>query len=1130
MRFIRTAALCLFTAFIATTLLPAQETTGTIGGTVLDSSGAPVPGATVSITAQDRNIEVRTTKTDAAGNYSAPQLLVGKYSVSVEAQGFKTSVKKDITLNASDSLNISVRLEVGDVKDTVTVEAAPFQVQLQHGAVQSNTINGTQIRELALVTRNYEQLVQLMPGVSSASVDQLYVGVTLPSGATATVPFAINGARNSMNAWLVDGADNIDRGSNQTTLNTPSVDAIAEFTVQRSGFSAESGRAGGAMIQVVTKSGTSQFHGDLYEFVRNSDFAANNFYNNATLQNLGANGKAQVPPLHYNDFGWTLGGPLFIPKVYNKDKNKTFFFFSEEFRRVITYASGTATLPETGWLNGNFATPVCTSYASNGTTCNTTGTSITNIDPVAREYIKDIFSRLALSPTTNTLVSQFRNVYNFEQELYKLDHVFSPKLAVSARFLRDQIPTTEPQGLFTGDPVPGVAITNTNSPGHQWTFKGQSSFTPTFLNEIGYNYSYGAIVSNPTGLINSTASPDIKTTLPFPVTLTQVPSLAFTSGTSLLGEGPYRDFNRDYNIFDNVTKIWREHTMKFGFTYNRYQKTENLAGDSNAGTFSFTSATSTTPAGTALFAQSFANFLTGNVATFSQTSLDITPDIRANQYEMYAQDSWRIRSNLTLDFGVRYSNFRQPIDAKHEMNNFDPAAFNYSAVPALTSGGLLTINAQNYTNGIIIANQNSPFGSKVSTQDNLNFAPRFGFAWDPFGKQRTSIRGGFGMFYDATLYGSFEQNIFANPPFVNAVSISNVTLDDPAGGAINVSNTPKALHGTPINFKTPYTQQWSMEIDHQITATTLFSVAYVGTKGTHLLGIVDINQLPPNYAYTSGFVPTTTNFTSTASELPLNLLRPYPGYNAINSLESWFNSNYNALQVTAQKRFKGDSQINANYTWSRNLTDNGSDRSNAPQSTYYFNKGEYGPATFDRTQIFNLNAIYMLPFYRTQQGAIGKTLGGWQASAIAQYYTGLPYTVTTSSSDPAAVGLLGSSASSARPDLVCNPYANWTSTRTSWFNTACFPNPALGQHHLGDEGRGVLRGPGYEGWSIALSKAVAFGAEAGYRLVIRGEASNAFNHTNPSTFGSTNNTSSLFGTITGYRDPRIVQLSGKFYF
>jgi len=1128
MRFTSKAALCFCAAILATLPLAlAQETTGTIGGTVLDPSGAPVPGAAVSITAQDKKIQIRTTTTDSVGNYSAPLLPVGSYSVSVEAKGFKTAVKKDIVLNASDALTIGFKLDVGDVKETVTVEAAPLQVQLQHGAVQSNTINGTQIRELALVTRNYEQLVALMPGVSAASVDQLYVGNSLPSGQTATIPFAINGARNSMNAWLVDGADNVDRGSNQTLLNTPSIDAIAEFTVQRSGFAAESGRAGGAMIQVITKSGQSQFHGDLYEFARNNDFAANNYYNNATNVNLGTNGKAQVAPLHYNDFGWTLGGPLFIPKVYNTQKNKTFFFFSEEFRRVIQYATGTATLPTASQINGTFSTPVCTSYT--GSTCNSTATQITKIDPVAAEYVKDIFSKLPLGAASNTVVSQFRNVYNFEQELYKIDHVFGPKLTVSARFLRDQIPTTEPQGLFTGSPVPGVPSTTTNSPGHQWTFKGTSSFTPTWLNEAGYNFSFGAIISNPTGLINSNYSTDIKTTLPFPVTLSQVPGLSFTGGTSITGFGPYRDYNRDHNLFDNMTKIWREHTLKFGMTYNHYQKTENAAGG-NAGAFAFTSATSTTPAGTGLFAQAFANFLQGNVATFSQTSLDLTPDIRANQFELYAQDSWKIRSNLTVEYGIRYSNFRQPIDAKHQMTNFDPAAFTSATIPTLTSGGLLSINAQNYTNGIIIGGQNSPWGSKVSNQDNSDFAPRLGIAWDPFGDGKTSVRAGYGMFYDATLYGSFEQNIFANPPFVNSVSISNVTLDNPAGGTINVSNTPKALHGTPTNFKTPYMQQWSFEIDRQINPSTLFTVAYVGTKGTHLLGYIDINQLPPGFAYSSGFASASTNYTSSASELPLNLLRPYPGYNAINTLQTWFNSNYNSLQTTIQKRFKGQSQVSANYTWSRNLTDNGSDRSNAPQSTYYFNRGEYGPATFDRTHVFNLNAIYELPFFTQQRGLVGKTLGGWQASAIAQYNTGLAYTVTTSSSDPAAVGLLGASGSSARPNLLCNPYSGWTSTRTSWFNTGCFANPASGVHTLGNEGRGVLRGPGYEGWSIALSKAVAFGADARYRFTLRGEASNAFNHTNPSIFGSTNNTSSLFGTITGYRDPRILQVSGKFYF
>lgn len=453
-----------------------QDITGSVVGTVLDASGAGVPNAKVTITNTDRNTVARTLTTDNGGNYTATLLDVGHYSVTVEAKGFKRATEKDINLNVRDQLTVTLKLEVGEVQQEVTVEAGPVQVQLQSGGEQSTTINGSQIRELALITRNYEQLVALMPGVSSNSVDQLYVGTSLPSGVVATIPFAINGARNSGSAWMVDGADNIDRGSNLTLLTTPSIDAIDEFKVARSGYGADMGRAGGGQISVITKSGTNQFHGDAYEFVRNNDFAANNFINNANSLNLGANGKSEVAPLHYNNFGWTLGGPIVIPKIYDarKAKHQTYFFFSEEFRRVITYTSGTATVPTASMINGVFPTAVC--VQSTGSTCNQTATTITNIDPVAKEYIKDIFARAPLPATGSTLVTLFRNVYNFEQELYKIDHTFSPKLQLSARLQRDQIPTQEPTGLFSlGETIPGVGNTSTNAPGRTWVLRGISS-------------------------------------------------------------------------------------------------------------------------------------------------------------------------------------------------------------------------------------------------------------------------------------------------------------------------------------------------------------------------------------------------------------------------------------------------------------------------------------------------------------------------------------------------------------------------------------------------------------------------------------------------------------------------------
>jgi hypothetical protein len=570
------------------------------------------------------------------------------------------------------------------------------------------------------------------------------------------------------------------------------------------------------------------------------------------------------------------------------------------------------------------------------------------------------------------------------------------------------------------------------------------------------------------------------------------------------------------------------HTLRFGFNYNYYQKTENLAGVANAGTFTFTPAS--TPSGATQYQQAFANFLLGNVATFSQTSIDITPDIRAQQYEMFAQDDWRIRPNLTLNVGVRYSLFLQPTDNKNELSTFDPALFNASAVPALTAAGIfVSQNAQTYLNGISIGGQNSPYGQNVSKSDKLNFAPRFGFAWDPLKDGKTSIRGGYGIFYDATLYGTFEQTIFQNPPFVNAVSIPNVALGNPAGGTATVSNSPKYIRGTAVNFDTPYMQQWSFGIDRQFTRTTFVNVSYVGTKGTHLIGIVDLNTVQPGLAYSSGLVPATTTFTS-ANESILNNLRPYKGYGSIGMIEPWFNSNFNSLQVTARKQFSDNASVNFAYTWSHTLTDAQTDRSSSPQNLYNFHDGEYGSGAYDRKQVVNINWVYDLPIFKARKDFVGKALGGWALSGIASMYSGLPYTVTTSGTDPAGLGIIGSSPSSLRPNLTCDPTVGALHTRLSWFNTACFPNPAAGVHTVGNEGRGVIRGPGYQGWSMSASKNVVFGAEGRYRFQLRGEASNVFNHTNPSTFGSLANTSTLFGTITGYRDPRIIQLGAKFYF
>ncbi len=655
-------------------------------------------------------------------------------------------------------------------------------------------------------------------------------------------------------------------------------------------------------------------------------------------------------------------------------------------------------------------------------------------------------------------------------------------------------------------------------------FRGTSTFSPTLLNEAGFAYSFGAIVSNPIGSIGKNNSPDINPTLPFASTLGRIPAISYSGYlSSITGFGPYQDYNRNYNVYDNVTKVLGRHTMKFGFTYFHYQKTEN-AGGNNAGTFQF--ANTGRPSTATNFQQAWANFLLGNVFQYTQASLDLTPDIRTHQYELYAQDEYRLRSNLTLTYGIRYSQFRQPIDHNGFMTNFDPATYSASsAVQINPANGNVIPNSGNPQDGIIIADKNSPFGSKVANESNKNFAPRIGFAWDPFGDGKTSVRGGYGIFYDSVLFGVYEQNIFANPPYVQSIVLSNTQFATPASGTQVISAAPRSIHGTPVPMSTPYAQNWSLDVQRELPGNWMVDVGYYGNKGTHLLGIVDLNEIPPGLAYSSGLIAPGTPITS-ANSARLNAIRPYQGFVAVNSLETWFNSNYNSLQISAEKRFSEGSFINFAYTWSKNLTDNQTDRGTAPQNPYNIVGGEYGPAQIDRTQVFTVNYVYELPWLKSQEGLLGHVAGGWQISGITTFFTGLPLTVTYSGIDPAGLGFIGPSAASGRPDMVGNPN-NGPQTIAQYYNTSAFALAPSGVIRPGNEGRGVVRGPGVQRWDFSVFK--NFKVTETTRLQFRAEMFNVFNHTNYDSVGTAFGTSS-FGRVLSTRDPRNIQLGLKFLF
>jgi Carboxypeptidase regulatory-like domain len=1212
----------------AMTAARAQETTGSISGTITDNSGAAIKGATVVLTNTDRGQDIRTLTTDSAGFYRGTSLPLGTYTVKVSDGGFKSEAVTGLVLHVNDALTINRTLKIGSTSETVSVQADQVQLNLENGMSQG-LINGTQIRQLALNNRNYEQLLLLQPGVSYGGAnDQLYIGTSLPAGTSNQVAFSIDGSRPTSNNWTLDGADNVDRGANLTLLSYPSVDAIAEFKTLRGTYLAEYGRNASGQIDVVIRSGTNAIHGSAYEFFRNDKFNANAYFNKvATL--------VPRPLLRYNDFGYTLGGPVILPKIYN-GKDKTFFFFSQEIRRVINYATTTALLPTQAEISGDFSqayaltgnvqgpVAVCTSFVQNqaaGTyTCPTYGTKITNISATAQQYIKDIYGKVALTPAQvaanvagkidpHSFIYNQRNVFNDNQEIVRLDHTFGAKLNIYYRFLHDSLPSQEAGGLFNGSAFPGVPQTVTRSPGTQHLGHASYAASPSLVFDAGYAYSFGAVLSSPVGLGAQINSPDIKPNLPYPTTgipsstaLGIIPTVTINGLTSVTNTGVYDDTDHNQNVFGSVTKTLGRHTFKAGFTYNYYQKHENALGNGSPfqqGSFGFTSTNAATISAANLATSgctgcsqpsaadaSLAQFLLGNVNnSFTQGSAALTVNIVQNSIEGYLQDDWKIKPRLTLNLGVRYSYFAQPTDSENLLSNFSPSTFNPTNSMTVSSTGVLCLTGTACANtnglnrgaanptgdpidGVILGTPGSfghasPFGSKVATAQKGNFAPRLGFAYDVFGDARTALRGGFGIAYDQSQVHPYENDGFSNKPFVNVPTIPLTTFDNPGGGTASVQTALPSVQGFSTNYKTPYTMQYSLDVQQAISPTFMLDVGYFGSMSRHLEGVVDINTLPPGFFLTKGLSQYTvcpgSGFIATTCEQQLNQIRPYPGYLNVNIVSTIFSANYNGLQVKTTKKFSGLSYIDANYTWSRALTNSINDYSTAPQNVYNIN-GDYGRAVYDRTNILTFDGVYELPWYRDQKGLAGHLIGGWELSSVYTINSGLPLTVTESSgggticyscnvangavqtsvlglanggaaNDSAGLGIMNSpDPASLRPNQVLNPnsgYGQKIHTRQNWFYRPAFVSPGPNDIAVGNEKRGAVEGPGYNRLDIGLFRNFKIRENINFQL--RGEGFNIANHTNWQAVGTTA-TSTALGTVSTARDNRIMQVAGKLTF
>lgn len=1147
--------------------LVAQEITGDIRGIVKDPSGAAISGAAVQVTNTDRNAVLREIKTGADGSYVATSLPVGHYQIAVEAAGFKKLVTKDIVLDVHDHRIVDAQLQVGAAAETVNVEASPVAPELETSA-SSGVLNGTQIRELSVLSRNFIQLVTLQPGVASdMATDQLYVGASNPTGLSNQLNLAINGSRPSQNSFLIDGADDMQRGADLLLLAYPSIDSIAEFKVERANFLPEHGRTSSGEVSVVTRGGTNSFHGSAYEFFRNDKLNANNYFNNLT--------NTARPPMRWNDWGFTIGGPI--------QKNKTFVFYSQEWRHFITYTGFTSgELPSAAEMTGTLPFNVCTAFDASGH-CSALGTSITNIDPTAAAYIKDIYGKLPPANLGDTLVSTNRDLYYYREEAVRVDHNFGQKVSVFGRYSDDSIPTTEPGGLFTGLPLPGVANTQSNEPAHILAAHITAALSNTLVNDAGYTYSWGAISSKPIGTMALANSPDIKPNLPFTTDAGTVPFLSFDFQQGLFGFGPYNSYNTNHSIFDTLSKTVGNHSLKFGGVFHYFTLDENSTNNPSYYIDSLANCGPASPAGctsgppppgnngpNSTFEQNWANFLLGRVHSFSEAQYPLRDLISQKEFEFFGQDEWRIRRNLTLDFGLRYSLFQSPHSTNNLFSTFDAHLYNPALAPAVQGGiggidGGINVpgSAGYYTTqvdpsqltGLIQAGHNSPWGQALAPTQKNDLAPRIGFAWDPRGDGKTSIRGGFGIFYGTNSLDNHEYSQNSNPTFSPANAFYfNTNLTNPTGppSGPNTTTVPPYIYGpNPLAWKPPYTEQFNLDVQHQFTPSTMLDIGYFGNLGRHLMGVVDVNMPRPlafqnisGYcAYYSTYYAEPCFFHASDYQL-LNQNRPYQGYDAINLFSSVYTSSYNGLQAQFQKQFTNNSQVVLNYTWSHDLTD-ASENFRGAQNTYNL-KGDWGNSVFDRRHIFSGSYVYFLPFFKNQQGFAGHTLGGWELSGVVYMTSGRHYDPSANScvEDFAGLGLCGNTWSGDRPDMIADPNVGAPHTIKEWFNTAAFvvpgcdvtnprctpTNPPL---RPGNAHRGTILGPSDKRWDASIFKNTKITER--FTTQFRAEFFNVLNHTNfaqgaPVTGMSTSRTSGLFGHILNARDPRNIQFALKLIF
>ena len=1068
--------------------LRAQDPVGVLEGQINDPSAASVSAAEVTATNPQTGFSAKLRSAND-GAFHFASLPVGEYDLRVTAEGFATFTTSSIRIDIGRTVRIPVKLEVAAGHSEVSVTGTGATVDL--GPTLGNVVSSHEALDLPLNGRNFTQLGLLQPGVAPMTGGLAEAGGIV----RANQAYAVNGQRPESNGYLLDGVPNIDSVNGGFAIRVP-VDAIGEFRILTLNAPAEYGGTSGATTSAVTKSGSNNFHGDVYEFLRNSDFDTRNFF------------ASSVEPLHQNQFGATAGGPI--------RRNKDFFFAYYEGLRDRAGVTKTAIVPTPQQRQGNFSgdsSPLINYFSGQPVPGNQIPAGM--ISPIAQNALQ-FYPLGNISPSLYAATVMGTN--NYDQGGFRLDHNFSAGDQLFLRYATSSTGELDPLPI-AGAGVPGFPVGDSIRT-HSVTISETHVFSPSALQTFRAAFFRNEFIFGQR--LNSTPPSALGFQYQPTLGLAAGPPYLIVSGYASVGDpivGPQNTYQNNYQVSDSISITRGRHSFKFGGDFDRTQ-INLLFGIATNGFFVFAPFP---------FSDSFASFLTGQSVTFFQGGGQFDRALRNIMVAGYAQDEWRVTPHLTINYGLRYEINTPYVDVRNRMNEWAPGMQSKvypNAPPGLLfpgDPGVARSIAPNYYKGLM---------------------PRIGIAWDPTGRGRTTVRAGYGIFYDSFtngVGGPLQAPVSALPWTLAyqlpgpGFDIANPYGNQPPPFASGSFVKPATVLTVDQSMRPPYAQNWNISIEHVLGQNYLLDVRYVGNKGTRLPRMIEADPSVYGPGVNQNNIDQHRVYAGCSSDptQPCN-------FASAGLVSNISNSTYHAGQISLSRHYAAGMGFQLSYWYSKSLDGVSSFNVSGSAPTDVsgendlaqnpFNiRAEHGPSLFDARQRLAISGNYELPRWKSASRAASWFVNGWQLNGIASVSSGTPFTVY----DSANVSLQGQAPEisgfySSRPNLISNPN-DGPHTPNQWVSPSAFQrlNPQTQAGQFGNEGRNVVRGPGIADVDLSLFKNFPIGESK--RIQFRAECFNVANHPN---FALPQNdiASPEFGQILEAGPPRLFQLALKLVF